>query len=219
MVGLAVDEAAEVNDNTLGFVALTRKVGVGMLELRNFLLVPLALSLKLFGNFLLKNESLEGIITLLLSARKTESKTSNVVLLLVDEGGETAVFTLVVLNLDLEFRGFFGELLSERLEFEELQRGSAESGCRRARVRQTCCFHVSSSSTRKLLRFVTFDSSVSILPLRLIKSCQASRASLEYWLRSRTISLRCLMDTLVISGFLTEPPKMALRPVLRPYKI
>lgn len=124
VVGLAIDEAAEVNDNTLGLVALTRKVGVGMLELGNFLLVALALSFKLFGNFLLENESLESIITLLLSARKTESKTSNVVLLLVDEGGETAVFTLMVLDLDLEFRGFFGELLSERLEFEELQRVS-----------------------------------------------------------------------------------------------
>lgn len=33
MVGLAIDEAAEVNDNTLSFVALTREVGVCVLEL------------------------------------------------------------------------------------------------------------------------------------------------------------------------------------------
>jgi hypothetical protein len=80
----------------------------------------------------------------------------------------------------------------------------------------TCCFQVSSSSTKKLLRLVTLDNSVSMRPLRLMKSCQASIASREYWLRSLTISLRCLIETLVMRGFLTEPPKMAFMPVLRP---
>ena len=87
-------------------------------------MVALALSLEFFGNLLLENKSLESIIALLLSARQTERETSNVILLLVDEGRETAVLTLVVLNLNLELRSLFGELLSKRLEFEELQKFS-----------------------------------------------------------------------------------------------
>ena len=56
-------------------------------------------------------------------------------------------------------------------------------------------------------------------PLRLMKSCQASSASREYWFRSRTISLRWRIDTLVISGFFTVPPKTAFSPVFRPCSV
>lgn len=80
----------------------------------------------------------------------------------------------------------------------------------------TCCFQLSSSSTKKLFLLDTLPSSVSMRPLRLMKSCHASRASLEYWFRSLTISLRCLIETFVIRGFLTVPPNTALMPVFLP---
>jgi hypothetical protein len=217
MMRLSIDKALEVENNTLGLVALAHKSRVGVLERADFLLVALPLPLELLGNFLLEDESLEGVVALFLGPGQTMSKTSRIVLLLVDKRGEPAVLPLVVLDLDLELVGFLGELLGKRLEFEELQRWVSINLAMFLKVpRHTCCFQVSSSSTRKLFRLVTLDSSVSMRPLRLIKSCQASRASLEYWLRSRTTSLRCLMETLVMSGFFTEPPKMALRPVLRP---
>lgn len=179
-------------------------------------MVALTFALKLLGDFLLKNQGFQSIITLLLSARETKSKTSNVILLCVDEAGKAAILTLVSFDLDLELGGLFCKLLSKRLEFEELNRISNDLVIKSTVIDPTCCFQVSNSSTKKLLRLVTLDSSVSMRPLRLMKSCQASTVSREYWLRSRTISFKCLMETLVMSGFLTEPPKMAFIPVLRP---
>ena len=94
------------------------------------------------------------------------------------------------LDLDFELLCLFGELFGESLELEELPMPSIHSRKSFAKEIVTCCFQLSSSSTRKLFLFVTLLSSPSILPFRLIKSCHASIASLEYWLRSRTISLR-----------------------------
>lgn len=127
-----------------------------------------------------------------------------------------AILTLVGLDLDLEVLSLFGELLGKGLEFEELFTLSDGPALSRCCGMLTCCFQLSSSSTRKLFLLVTLDKSISIRPLRLMKSCQASMASLEYWFRSRTISLRCLIETLVINGFFTAPPNTALMPVLRP---
>ena len=117
---LATDQAAEVKDNTLSFVTLTKDGQVGVLKGRQFLLVALPLTLKLFSNLLLEDKCLESIVTLLLGARKTGGKTSCIILLLVDEASKTSILTLVILNLDLEILSFFGELLSKGLEFEEL---------------------------------------------------------------------------------------------------
>jgi len=86
------------------------------------LLVPLAFPLKLLGNFLLKDQSFQGIVTLLLSARQASREASSIILLLVDEAGEASVLTLVILNLDLEILSLLGELLGKCLEFEELCR-------------------------------------------------------------------------------------------------
>lgn len=127
-----------------------------------------------------------------------------------------AVLTLVGLDFNLEFLSLFSKLLGKGLEFEKLFRLSDGPAFPRSCGVLTCCFQLSSSSTRKLFLLVTLDKSISIRPFRLMKSCQASIASLEYWFRSRTISLRCLIETLVINGFFTAPPNTALIPVLRP---
>lgn len=119
------------------------------------------------------------------------------------------------LDLRFELLRLFRELRSKSLEFLKLHIKSILSPTI-SRIPITCCFQLSTSSKRKLFLLVTFCSSVSIRPLRLIKSCQASMASREYWFLSRTISLRCRSETLVISGFLTAPPNIALIPVLRP---
>lgn len=71
---------------------------------------------------MLEDKGFESIVTLLFGSRKAGGETISVILLLVDETRETSVLTLVVLNLDLEILGLFGELLSESLEFEELKR-------------------------------------------------------------------------------------------------
>lgn len=122
MVGLAADQATQVENNPLSLITLPEDGTVGVLKSRKLLLVALALTLKLFSDLLLEDESLEGIVTLLLRSRKAGVKTSSIILLLVNETSETPVLTLVVLNLDLEILSLFGELLSERLEFEELAR-------------------------------------------------------------------------------------------------
>lgn len=120
VVALAADEAAEVEHYATGLVALAQNGGVGMLESSQLLLVPLALALELLGNLLLEDESLESVVALLLRTGKTDRHASIVVLLLVEEPGQTTVLSLVVLDLDLEVLGLLGELLSKGLEFEEL---------------------------------------------------------------------------------------------------
>jgi hypothetical protein len=119
-MSLTRDQAAQVKNNTLSLITLSEDSGIGMLQSSKFLLVALAFTLKLLGDLLLEDEGLEGIIALLLCARKASGEASSIILLLVDETSETSVLTLVVLNLDLEFLSLFGKLLSERLELEEL---------------------------------------------------------------------------------------------------
>jgi hypothetical protein len=120
VVGLATDQAAKVENNALSFVTLSDNGDVGMLKSRELLLVPLPFTLKFLSNFLLEDKSLKSIVTLFLSSRETSRKTSSVILLLIDETCEASILTLVVLDLDLEILGLFGELFSESLEFEEL---------------------------------------------------------------------------------------------------
>ena len=119
-MSLAADQAAQVKNNTLSLVALSEDSVIGMLQSREFLLVALAFALKLFGNLLLEDKGLEGIVTLLLRARETGREASSIVFLLVNETSETSVLTFVVLNLNLKILSLFCKLLSERLEFEEL---------------------------------------------------------------------------------------------------
>jgi hypothetical protein len=123
MVGLAADQATQVKNNTLCLITLSENSAIRMLESGKFLLVALALTLKLLGDLLLEDESLESVVTLLLRTREASREASCIILLLIDETSETSVLTLVVLNFDLEFLSLFGELLGERLEFEELARG------------------------------------------------------------------------------------------------
>ncbi len=121
MVSLATDQAAKVQDNTLGLIPLTKYGHVSVLKRRQLLFVAFPLTLKFLGNLLLKDQGLESIITLLLSAREAGCKASCVIFLLVDEASKTSVLALMVLNFDLEILGLFCELLSKCLEFEELR--------------------------------------------------------------------------------------------------
>ena len=161
-------------------VALACNCCVGMLESGKLFLVALAFAFELLGDFLLEDERFESVVPLLLCAIEAHSEASRVVFLLLDKGSETAVLAFVCLNLDLELLGLFGKLLCESLEFEELITLLVVPWVLRVAARFTCCFQLSSSSTRKLFLFVTLASSPSILPLRLMKSCHASIASLEY---------------------------------------
>ena len=179
MVGLTTDQAAKMENNALSFITLSEDGGVGVLECRKLLLVALSLTLKLLGNLLLENKGFKSIVTLLLSSREAGGEASCIVLLLVNETSKASIFTLVVLNLDLEVLSLFGELFGEGLELKELHVVSKLKLIKN-KIKHTCCFQLSSSSTRKLFLLVTLPSSVSMRPLRLMKSCQASRASLEY---------------------------------------
>lgn len=109
-----------MQDNPLGLVTLALDCGVGVLKLGELLLVTLALAFKLFSNLLLKDKSLEGIITLLLGSSEADSETSGIVLLLFDETCKATSFALVVLNFDLEVCSLLGELFGKGLEFKEL---------------------------------------------------------------------------------------------------
>ena len=121
VVGLAVDEAAEVEDDALGFVALAEDGGVGVLEGGEVFLVAFAFAFELFGDFLLEDEGFESVVALLFGAGEADSEAGGVVLLLFDEGGQTAVLALVVFDLDFEVLSLLGELFGECLEFEELK--------------------------------------------------------------------------------------------------
>ena len=151
-----------------------------MLESGKLFLVALAFAFELLSDFLLEDERFKSVIALFLCAAKADSESSRVVLLLLDKRSEAAILTFVGLNLDLELLGFFGKLLCESLELEELIVLLVLPKILQVAAGFTCCFQLSSSSTRKLFLFVTLASSPSILPLRLMKSCHASIASLEY---------------------------------------
>jgi hypothetical protein len=119
-----------------------------VLQRAELLPVPLALPLELLGNLLLENKRLEGIVTLLLSARKADREPGVVVLLLVEKTCQTAVLALVGLNLDLEVLRLLGEGVGKGLEFKELCRVSRSIPSVRFSFRLTCCFQFSNSSTR-----------------------------------------------------------------------
>jgi hypothetical protein len=125
---LARDQAAQMQHNPPSFVALPGDGRIGVLKRAELLPIPLAFPLKLLGNFLLKNKRLESIVTLFLSAGKTDRKSSSVVLLLIDETCQAAILALVVLDLDFEILCFFGESVCKGLEFEELHLRISESG-------------------------------------------------------------------------------------------
>lgn len=120
VMGLAADEAAEVQDHALGLISLPCHVDIGVLKSGQLLLVALTLALKFLSNFLLKDKSLQCIVTLLLGSSKTVGKTSGVISLLLDESRESAVLALVILNLNLEVLSLLSKLLGKRLELEKL---------------------------------------------------------------------------------------------------
>jgi hypothetical protein len=72
VVALAADQAAQVQHNAAGLVALPGKSNVGVLKGGELLLVPLALALELLGDLLLQDERLESIVALLLGAGKAD---------------------------------------------------------------------------------------------------------------------------------------------------
>lgn len=121
MVSLTTNQAAEMENNTLCFIALAKNSTVGVLQRRKLLLVAFALALKFLGNLLLENQCFEGIVTLLLCARETCGEARRIILLLINEDIKASVFTLVVLDLDLKILSLLGQLFSESLEFEELE--------------------------------------------------------------------------------------------------
>ena len=85
VMSLSVDETAEVQNYTTGFVTLARKRRIGVLESRELLHVAFAFSLKLFRNVLLEDKRLKSIITLLLCAVETLGKARSVIFLLLNE--------------------------------------------------------------------------------------------------------------------------------------
>ncbi len=121
MVVLARDQAAQVQHDAAGLVALPRDRHVGVLERVELLPVPLALALQLLGDLLLQDERLEGVVALLLRAGKADREPGRVVLLLVQEAAQTAVLALVPFDLDLEVLRLLGEGVGKGLEFEELR--------------------------------------------------------------------------------------------------
>ena len=121
MVGLASDEASEVEDNALCLVSLPGELAIGMLKSCNLLAISGTLLLEVFGDTLLQDESLESVVSLSLDARKSEGETSGIVLLLIDETSESAVLALVRLDLDTKLGKLLVERLDKCLELLELQ--------------------------------------------------------------------------------------------------
>lgn len=120
VVALSANEAAQVQDDATGLVALAHDSHVRVLHSSKLLLVPLALALKLLSNLLLENKSLKCVITLLLSSSEANRHACGVILLLVNEAAQATVLPLVALDLDLEVLGLLRKGLGKGLEFEEL---------------------------------------------------------------------------------------------------
>ena len=120
MMVLACNQAPQMQNDAASLITLPHNCDIRVLKSSELLLVPLALPLELLSNLLLQNKSLESIVTLLLSACKTNRKTSVVILLLVDKARQTTVLTLGVINLDLEVLGLLGKGFRKCLELEKL---------------------------------------------------------------------------------------------------
>lgn len=120
VVALSTNQAAKVQNNAPGFVALTKNGQVGVLQSGKLLLISLAFPLQLLGNFLLKNKSLKGVVTLLFGACETNRHASRIILLLINQAREATVLSLVALNLDLQILSLLGKSLGKCLEFQEL---------------------------------------------------------------------------------------------------
>src|SRR5579859_593713 len=114
-----------------------------------------AVAFELFCEFLGHGEGFEGVVALSFCAVQTFLEVGCVDFLFVDEHCKTVGLAFVLFDLRLEFLCFLRKLRSERLEFFELLSARYFERC-------TCCFQFSSSSTRKLLRFVTLATSLSI---------------------------------------------------------
>ena len=121
VVVLARDQAAQVQHDAAGLVALPRDRHVGVLQRVELLPVPLALALQLLGDLLLQDKRLEGVVALLLRAGQADREPRGVVLLLVEETRQAAVLALVPFDLDLEVLRLLGQGVGEGLEFEELR--------------------------------------------------------------------------------------------------
>lgn len=76
VMSLATDESAEVENNALCLVSLTENGDVGVLQRTELFLVALPLTLKFLGYFLLQNQGLQSIVTLLLCTRKAGCEAS-----------------------------------------------------------------------------------------------------------------------------------------------
>ena len=120
-MSLAANQAPKMQNNALSLITLSEDCEVSVLKRRELFLVALPLTLKFFSNFLLQNKSFKSIITLFLSTRKANSETGSIILLLINERSEAAIFAFVVLNLNFEILGLLCELFGEGLEFEELE--------------------------------------------------------------------------------------------------
>src|SRR5271163_43678 len=121
VVSLAADQASKVQNNTLSLITLSEDSEVSVLQCRELFLVALPLPFEFFSNFLLQNKSFKSIITLFLSTRKANSETGSIILLLINERSEAAIFAFVVLNFNLKILGLLCELFGKGLEFEELE--------------------------------------------------------------------------------------------------
>lgn len=151
VVVLARDEAAQVQHDAAGLVALPRDRHVGVLQRVELLAVPLALALQLLGDLLLQDQRLEGVVALLLRAGQADREPRGVVLLLVEETRQAAVLALVPFDLDLEILRLLGERVGKRLEFEELHCLVSNGQAHHHRpeiVKLTCCLQLSTSSMR-----------------------------------------------------------------------
>jgi hypothetical protein len=109
-----------MQDNAACLITLSRECDISMLQRRELFLVALPFTLQLLSNLLLEHKGLQSVVTLLLSASQTNRETCRIILLLINESPKTTIFTLVILNLDLEVLSFLGKLLREDLEFEKL---------------------------------------------------------------------------------------------------
>lgn len=122
MMGLALDQRAEMDHDSLCFVALAIDVAVILHQLGKLLFILPAVAFELLGDFLLHNKGFEGVVALLLRAVEAVGGGGQLGFVLLDRFRETMVLFLVLFDLGFKVRGLFGELGGEALEFLELRR-------------------------------------------------------------------------------------------------